>query len=171
MNKPPKVKPEFNSLKKAFITASVALYLQSCHLQYEEEADALMLSFLIANAGSGQNSNGNKAGDGANTGNTSLGNTGGGDDDDSDHNLGSSLVNNTGQVASDSEFTGVGNTDVHRKQSEKTGQKADEADMAATSPGGTGESRIIGGSNTEDGEIDWTDAVDDGTKDADAATG
>jgi hypothetical protein len=171
MNIPVKTKPESEFLKNACIATSVSLYLQSCHLQYKEAADALMLSFLIATANSGQNRNDNKAGDGANAGNTSQGHTGGGDDDDSDHNLGSSMVNNTGQTASDSEFTGAGKTGVPRKETEQSGQKTDEADVAATSPGGTGESRIIGGSNPDDDQIDWTDAVDEGTKDADAATG
>jgi hypothetical protein len=172
MNIPPKGKPEMDSIKNAFITTSVALYLQSCHLQYEE-ADAVMLSFLIANASSSQS--GNNAGKGTNAGNTGQGNKGDdGDDDDTDHNLGSSLVNNTGQVTSDSEFIDAGKIDVTRQNSESSSESADESEeenIATTSPGGSGDSRIIGGVKSEDDAIDWTDTLDEGTKDADAATG
>lgn len=176
MHLPPNINPENDSIKKAFITTSIALYLQACHLQYEEEADAVMLSFLIANANAGQPNDpaGKQPGSG-NAGNGNPGNSG--DDDDSDDsNLGSSLVNNTGQITSDSDFLGAGNIDVPRKEKEASGQaeaeaEGDEEQYAVTSPGGTGDTRIIGGVNPENDEIDWTGSVDEGTKDADAATG
>jgi hypothetical protein len=167
---PPKLKHENDSIKQAFVATSIALYLQACHLQYEEEADAVMLSFLIANVTAGQpgSTSGNQTG----AGNSGQGNPGNsGDDGDSDDtNLGSSMVNNTGNIPADSEMMDAENKDVPRKDAEATMQAAEAEDVATTSPGGTGENRIIGGTNPE-GEIDWTGAVDKGSKDADAATG
>ena len=173
MNLLPKPNPENDAIRNAFITTSVALYLQACHLQHEEETEAVMLSFLIANATSGQP--GSTPGNQSGGGNASQGNAGSsGDDDDPDEiNLGSSLVNNTGQTTSDSDFQDAGDLEMPRKNNHTTGQSAGEEDKephAVTSPGGSGDSRIIGGVDSED-TIDWTGAVDKGTKDADAATG
>jgi hypothetical protein len=167
---PPKLTPQNDSIKNAFVATSVALYLQACHLQYEEEADAVMLSFLIANASTGKpgSTSGNQTG----AGNAGQGNPGnsGNDGDSDDTNLGSGMVNNTGSIPADSELMDAENKDVPRKNVEDSAQAAAEEDVATTSPGGTGEPRVIGGTDTE-GEIDWTGAVDKGSKDADAATG
>ena len=170
MHIPQKLNSENDSIRKAFIATSVALYLQSFHLQYEEDADAVMLSFLIANATAGQpgSTSGNQSG----YNNAGQGNTGNsGDDGDSDDtNLGSSIVNNTGNIPADAEFMDAENKDVPRKDADASRQAEQAEDVATTSPGGTGENRIIGGTNPQ-GEIDWTGAVDKGSKDADAATG
>jgi hypothetical protein len=170
MKIPPK--PENDSIRNAFITTSIALYLQSCHLQYEEEADAVMLSFLIANANA--SNSGSTPGDQLGNNNTGQGNAGNsGDDDGSDDtNLGSSLVNNTGETAANSENIDADDKSVPKKITNTAGQSEVKDEPAATtSPGGNSDSRIIGGVNSEEDNIDWTGAVEEGTKDADAATG
>lgn len=161
----PHINPENDSIKKAFIATSIAMYLQACHLQMEEDSDAVMLSFLLANANSGQSGD-SGTGKGNSSGQAGKGNSGN-DDDSDDHNLGSGLVNNVGRVTEDSDVMGAG--DIGRRRPDKRAAH-DMDEEAATSPGGTGESRIVGGANPEEDDIDWTDVTDKGTKDADAAT-
>lgn len=174
MNIPPKTNAEGESIKRAFVATSIAIYLQACHLQHEEDTETTLLSYLMASAVPGQpgNTAGNAAGS-SKAGQGNTGNSGDNDDDDADEtNLGSSLVNNTGELTSEADITKGNNKENSVKEKDSSKKAAnDEAVVAATSPGGTGESRIIGGANLEDDEIDWNEAVDDGTKDADAATG
>jgi hypothetical protein len=171
MYTPHKANRESESGKVAFIIAGMAIYVQACHLQ-NQQARAGLLSYLIAGTDAGQT--GSPAGKqpGGGTTGQGAGSSGKNGDDDAgeETNLGSSLVTNTGQVATKSDVTGAGNTEQPRKENDAA-KEITEEDFAATSPGGTGESRIIGGVNPEDDEIDWNDAVDEGTKDADAATG
>ncbi len=159
----PLINPESDPIKNAFIATSVAMYLQACHLQHEEEADAVMLSFLLATANTGQPGNSSM---GNNSTGGQAGNNGGDDDDSDNHNLGSGMVNNVGQVTDDSDIMGAGS--IGRPRTKRPSADTDEE--AATSPGGTGNSRIVGGINPEDDEIDWNDVTDEGTKDADAAS-
>ena len=169
MNIPPKANPESESIKRAFITTSIALYLQACHLQHEE-TDNTLLSYLMtsSDAGSTGSSSGNQSA-GKSSGQGNAGNSGkDNDDSDEETNLGSSLVTNTGQTVAAGEINEAGNTATPRK--EESAKQADE-EVATTSPGGAGDSRIIGGVNPEEDEIDWDNAIDEGTKDADAATG
>jgi hypothetical protein len=169
MNIPHKANLESESVKRAFITTSIALYLQACHLQHEE-TNSTLLSYLMAasDAGHTGTTSGNQSA-GKNSCQGNAGNSGkDNDDSDGETNLGSSLVNNTGQTVSDDEFNQAENTATPRK--ENSAKQAEE-EVATTSPGGAGDSRIIGGVNPEDDEIDWDNAVDEGTKDADAATG
>ncbi len=156
----------FNS--STILTANILLYLRM--LQQSGEP-AIPTSIRLTNADSGEkNSGSGNSTTGA--GSAGAGHTSGSDDEDTISNPSADLVNNTGDDIRISDFENAGIAGAPKPDPNSANNESSSADAEAAlaaSPGGTGETRIVGGSNNEN--IDWDDVVDDGTGEADAATG